>query len=115
MKMWRIIEGEALILDPETGNYYSVNPVGTQILQGLLAGSSIDEIASSVRVRCAPCPENLAATVQEFAEALRQESLDQLDPSHTEDENDESFEYVSPALRKYDQLHQVAAYSPDEI
>ena len=117
-RMWRIVEGEALILDTESGNYYSVNPVGTAILKGLTEGKAVDAIVAEVRKSYPEAPPNLPEEVRVFAESLRHEQLDRLEPEDTQPREDEmlgGLVYCAPILHKYDPLHQVAAYSPDEL
>jgi hypothetical protein len=43
-----VVDDEALILDLDTGNYFSLNPVATEIWTSLKNGHSIDDIATSL-------------------------------------------------------------------
>lgn len=42
---WRKVKDEAVILNLETSEYYSVNPVGTLILELLSKNSSLEKIS----------------------------------------------------------------------
>lgn len=77
--MYKIVEGEALILDPETGNYYSVNPVGTTILQGIIEGEPLNVIADRVTRSHPGSPPGVLSEVEAFSKVLAEEELDQLD------------------------------------
>lgn len=113
-RVWRIVGGEALILDTESGNYYSVNPVGTKILKGVTAGLSSDDIIEQVTQSFkGASPDVVAGQVATFSRQLQQEDLHLLRQGCAEDEVLEELDYTPPVLQKYDQLHQVVAYTPD--
>ncbi|GMU42750.1 MAG: PqqD family protein [Xanthomonadales bacterium] len=42
------IQGEMLLLDTEAGSYFDLNPSGTLMLEGLLAGQGFDEVIARV-------------------------------------------------------------------
>ena len=113
--MWRVVEGEALVLDPATGDYYSLNAVGTEILKGVTEGLPPEVIAQKVRTQFPDAPEDYVEQITKFCSELERECLDRLKPEKWDDELNEDFSYESPVLRKYNQLHQIAAYSPDEV
>ena len=45
---WRVVDGEALILDLNTGFYFSLNPVATEIWEALQSGAEIPRILQTV-------------------------------------------------------------------
>lgn len=45
---WRVVDGEALILDLNTGFYFSLNPVATEIWEALQSGAEIPRILETV-------------------------------------------------------------------
>jgi len=45
---WRVVDGEALILDLNTGFYFSLNPVATEIWEALQRGAEIPRILQTV-------------------------------------------------------------------
>ena len=49
--MWRVVDGEALILDLNTGYYFSLNPVATEIWESLQSGAEIPRIAQTVSLK----------------------------------------------------------------
>ena len=113
-RIWRIVGGEALILDTESGNYYSVNPVGTAILKGVTAGLAPGVIATQVtQTFRGAAPEVVADQIAAFSSVLHEEGLHLLRQDCADDEVLDDLEYTPPVMQKYDQLHQVVAYSPD--
>lgn len=49
--LWRVVGDEALLLDTISGNYFSLNPVATEIWVGLNEGDDIDGIAGMLSER----------------------------------------------------------------
>jgi hypothetical protein len=49
--LWRIVGDEALLLDTASGNYFSLDPIGTEIWKRLNYGEAIDEIAPDIARR----------------------------------------------------------------
>ena len=46
--IWRVVDGEAILLDTATGYHFSLDPIGTEIWQGLQGGESIDAIVARI-------------------------------------------------------------------
>ena len=46
--LWRVVGDEALLLDTVSGNYFSLNPVATEIWLRLSEGKDIESIATMV-------------------------------------------------------------------
>jgi hypothetical protein len=49
--LWRIVGDEALLLDTASGNYFSLDPIGTEIWKRLNYGEAIDDIAPDIARR----------------------------------------------------------------
>lgn len=65
--VWNIVDGEAMILDVTSGDYFSLNPVATEIWVLLQQGSSREEIVRRIARKYA----SDEATVEgDFAELL---------------------------------------------
>lgn len=73
--IWRVVDDEALILDLSTGIYFSLNPVATEVWQGLQAGQSLAQISGDISQRYGIGEESARADVNQFAEELRQMKL----------------------------------------
>lgn len=48
---WRVVDGEALILDLNSGHYFSLNPVATEIWEALQSGAEVPLIIQTVSVK----------------------------------------------------------------
>ena len=46
---YRIIDGEAVILNVDNGYYYSLNEVGTRVWENINKGKSLEEIISLLK------------------------------------------------------------------
>lgn len=44
--LWETLQHESVLLDLESGLYYSLNETGTAMLAALAAGASLDEVAA---------------------------------------------------------------------
>jgi hypothetical protein len=69
------IDGEAIIIQFDTGIYYSLAGAGAEIWALLAGGRSIDEIVSSLEQLYDADPEELRMTVEGLVEQLAQEDL----------------------------------------
>jgi len=69
------VDDEALILDLSTGIYFSLNPVATEVWQGLQAGQSLAQISGDISHRYGIGEDNACADVNQFAEELRKMKL----------------------------------------
>ena len=49
--LWRVVGDEALLLDTTSGNYFSLDPIATEIWVMLNNGDEADQIASAVSER----------------------------------------------------------------
>lgn len=104
------------MLDLQAGAYFSLNPVGTALLKGLVEGNSIESVVHSVASDFGTSPEDVFKDVQPFLQELKQAQLLDLDPlGPSQDEDLGRLTYVPPKMHRYDQLSQVVSYSPDEL
>ena len=78
--VWREVDGELLVLDVDTGAYYSGNAVALQIWQGLLSGESSEQVIAQLASQYELSPEMIAEDVREFiAETLNRELLTEVE------------------------------------
>jgi Coenzyme PQQ synthesis protein D (PqqD) len=73
--VWRVVDDEALILDLSSGVYFSLNPVATEVWQGLQAGNSLSQIAAAVAQTYGMAEDAVLEDVQQFVEDLKQSKL----------------------------------------
>jgi hypothetical protein len=71
----RVVGEEALLLDTRTGDYYSLDPIGTEIWQQLNAGQSVDEIAADVAERWRADADRVRQDIVELMDELRDARL----------------------------------------
>jgi len=73
--VWNVVDDEALLLDIETGEYFSLNPVATEIWTRLSEGQSRDTIASMLGEKYEVEPEVIASDIDELLNDLSQAGL----------------------------------------
>lgn len=68
--VWRIVDGEALILDTHTGDYYSLNEIGTEIWSQLNKGIERAAVAKFISehydVDATTVAQDIDALISEF-------------------------------------------------
>jgi hypothetical protein len=70
-----IIDGEAVIIDFDTGNYYSLDKVGTEIWGLIQRSASVGDIRDNLCARYGASPKEIERAVVEFVEGLQRENL----------------------------------------
>lgn len=110
-----VIEGEAIILNFESGCYYNLNDSARAIWQDLLAGLVPDLIAERQARRYGLESALLADDVAELVEELLLEQLIVPLESSAAGESpieSETTEYVKPALEKFTDLQELLLLDP---
>jgi len=62
---WRILEGEAVALDVDTGQYFTMNPTATVIWEQLSKSAPVEAIAAAITERFDVDEKTARADVQE--------------------------------------------------
>ncbi|HZR83432.1 MAG TPA: PqqD family protein [Candidatus Binatia bacterium] len=70
-----VIDGETIVLNFESGHYYSFNPTASEIWTRVCAGSSVAAAAEQVAQRFAVDPATIASEVAAFVGRLEEERL----------------------------------------
>jgi Coenzyme PQQ synthesis protein D (PqqD) len=65
----------AIVLDVEQGQMFSLNLVGSKILEFLESGSDESQIVNAISCTFSASPEVVANDVREFIESLKQRKL----------------------------------------
>lgn len=73
--IWRVVDGEAILLDTATGYHFSLDPIGTEIWQSLQASESIDDIVARIARTYAVDSNVVRADVAEFVNELQSARL----------------------------------------
>ena len=72
---YRIIDGEAVILNLDNGYYYSLNEVGTRIWESIDKQKSLSEILSLLKEECQASEKQLKNDLMELVKDLEKEKL----------------------------------------
>jgi Coenzyme PQQ synthesis protein D (PqqD) len=73
--VWSILDGETVLLDTSSGYYFSMNPVATEIWQGLQQGDSLSHIVETIASRYGVKEERVRRDVTELIGELRAAKL----------------------------------------
>lgn len=73
--VFETIQDETVIVNLETGSYYSLVGAGSVVWCGLASGRTTDEIIDKLMGEFDASPEELAHAVQELAQEMMQEGL----------------------------------------
>ena len=69
------LDGQAVVINLDSGVYYSLDLVGTQIWDALLAGADVDELGTALATRYTGPANEIAAAVDAFLAELQREGL----------------------------------------
>ncbi len=112
------LDNETIIINLETGVYYSLNPTATLVWKGLIAGCSVQTIASVLKNRYPEIPEVMAA-VQKFIQFMAVEHLIETtgegpcDLGRFKDEvAADTNPFSAPALEKYEDMQEMLLADP---
>jgi hypothetical protein len=75
------LEGEAVIIDLDTGYYYSLDPVGSWIWQAVNAGQTEMAIVTGAVTAFSGPPDEITAHTRAFLDKLEQEGLVAREPA----------------------------------
>jgi coenzyme PQQ synthesis protein D (PqqD) len=70
-----VIDGEAVIINLTTGNYYSLNESGAAVWSSLERSATVDEIATRLASRYDASPADVRSAVTDLLAELEQEDL----------------------------------------
>ena len=69
--LWRVVGEEALLLDTNSGNYFSLNPVATAIWLRLMSGESAEQAADAIARTYSISVETARADIDELLTEMR--------------------------------------------
>ena len=117
----RTIDGEVIIIDLDTGTYYSLAGVAGQIWRLVEAHGSVDAVVAACLDRYSGRPGEVEAGVQAFMKELEQEGLlvplngepadVRVEPSDTKPPSQPS-PYVEPVLDKFTDMQDLLLLDP---
>ena len=117
------IDGETIIIQLETGTYYSLAGPGAEIWAMLAGGSSTDQVVADLERRYDESPQTLTQATQELVRELRHEELleDDFDGSaagqtlngaSSNGSNGEGAPFSRPTLQKYTDMQYFLLLDP---
>lgn len=116
------IDGETVVINLDSGDYYSLDSLGSQIWQGLLKSVSIDRLSQRVEEAFQAEKEAVAAALETFLEKLEKEGLvigsevPGTEESGTDVEllipSGDAADFSVPTLQKYTDMQELLALDP---
>lgn len=73
--IWRVVDDEALLLDTNSGYYFSMNDTATEIWCLLNEGKSIDDVAATISERYEIDSSSVKRDVEELIDNLNKEQI----------------------------------------
>lgn len=67
-------DGQAVVINYQTGMYYGMNLLGSAILDRIIAGKNVDEILTAVKA-LPQCPPDIAERVHIFVKELQDKEI----------------------------------------
>jgi hypothetical protein len=114
------IDGETVIVNLDSGNYYSLDTVGAEIWDAIGKGVPADEIIGDVSCRYNGEPEEIDRTIRQFIDELLQEALisplegggDRHEHPITTEVSDGYPPFKAPTLQKYSDMQDLLLLDP---
>jgi hypothetical protein len=118
---YEIIEGEVIIVDFETGVYYSINALGTVIFNWIVQGVKLGTMLAAIEKHYSDANTDLVQTFNSFMTALLQNgiiersettinSVSELEP--TLEGLPDTVTFVPPKLDKYTDMQELLLLDP---
>lgn len=118
-----IIDNEAVIIEFQSGSYYSLDRVGTDILELIASRASLDETVESIVHRYRGNREQIDTAVKQLLIELQQEGLLVKDNQESEQEGKplpqieshpekQKPEFQAPVLKKYTDMQELLLLDP---
>lgn len=118
-----IIDGEAIMINLESGSYYNLNPTGTDIWDGVEKGLTFSGIVALLARRYDGERSALEPSVTALVEQLKEEDLIREEPVEDADDAQPSLlqqaapdaprqKFVEPVLQKYTDMQDLILLDP---
>jgi hypothetical protein len=111
------IDQETIMVNLETGSYYSLNPVGTYIWSALESGAAVGDLAAGVAQRFAADPAAVEPDVRPFVDRLAEEKLivpreDDVSAAPAQGSSAAGVAYQPPTLDRYTDMQELLLLDP---
>lgn len=116
--MHETIEGEVVVVNLESGTYYSLDAVGAEIWERLIDGSTLDALTDGIAARYGADRRSVAHGVSEFLRHLVNEKLVVAAPGANgkgdapEAREAPAHPYADPVLHKYTDMEELLLVDP---
>jgi len=119
-----ILDGELVMINLETGNYYTMDGVGADIWAMVEAGQSVGRIISALAGRYQTLPEQMQQEINEFIAELEDEGLiirnedfnekkiSDVPPIMVQSPDGKHEEFARPQLTKYTDMKELLLLDP---
>ena len=117
------IDGEVIMINFDTGNYYSLNSVGKDIWSCIEKNLNLSAIVGEISAKYMADEKNILEDIHKFLAELKQEELilliadtnkssfaDEEKPSS--DKDNEKLKYEKPGLQKYTDMKEMLLLDP---
>jgi hypothetical protein len=118
-----IIDGEAIMINLESGNYYNLNPTGTAIWDGVEKGLTLSEIIARLAGRYDGELSTVEDSAARLVEQLKEEDLIREEPVEVAGDAKPAIEredappaprqkFMEPVLQKYTDMQDLIVLDP---
>lgn len=117
-----IIENEAIIIDMDSGNYYSLQAAGADIWAGIQDGIQIEKIVDRLTMKYEGEEEVIRSATIALLNQLEEEALIKLDGAEvgagepsapvTDTDHPDKIPFSSPVLHKYTDMQELLLVDP---
>jgi hypothetical protein len=111
------IDEETIIVNLQTGRYYSLNPVGTYVWGAIESGAAVDDIAADIAEQLVAESGTVEGNVRAFVDQLVEEELivpreDDAPAAQGPARLAGSVAYEAPALNRYTDMQELLLLDP---
>ena len=117
-----ILDDEVVVINLDTGSYYSLSGVGTDVWASIETGATTDEIVQRISRRYGGSSVEMEQAVVRLIEELRREDLIAADETHAvehtttlgelDDTKLEKRDFEAPVLQKYTDMQELLVLDP---
>lgn len=115
------IDGETVIVNLDTGNYYSIDGVGVEVWSSISKGSSEAEIVRNVALKYSGKIDYITESIHKFMKELESEGLisaaelemqERAAPQTEKTVGSDSYVFEAPVLNRYTDMQEVLLLDP---
>ena len=73
--LWKVVDGEAVVVNPESDNFLYFNKTGTEIWELLVENYGLEEILERLARKYKTSPKKIQQDCEKFVQDLRKKEL----------------------------------------